>query len=65
MSIGMHMKEIREAGEADGRKEWTTSDLAPILAALRGLRFGSVELIIQDYRLIQIDRNEKIRPAKT
>jgi hypothetical protein len=58
------MSEIKQAGEAAFRKEWTASDLAPILDALRGLRFGSVELIIQDYKLIQIDRNEKFRPQK-
>lgn len=59
------MNEVRQIGERDNRRDWTPSDLAPILEALRGLRYGSVELIIQDYRLIQIDRNEKIRPLKT
>ena len=59
------MKAIKLGAEADSRKEWTLSDLTPILDALRGLRYGSVELIIQDYKLIQIDRNEKIRPLKT
>jgi hypothetical protein len=58
------MKENGPSKEADIRREWTAEELAPILAALRGLRYGSVELIIQDYRLIQIDRNEKIRPAR-
>lgn len=42
-------------------KDWKPADLGPILEALRGLRYGSVEIIIQDYRLIQIDRREKIR----
>jgi hypothetical protein len=59
------MKELKHVGDAEARKDWTVADLAPILEALRGLRYGSVELIIQDYRLIQIDRKEKIRSFKT
>jgi hypothetical protein len=57
------MKELSQVSET--RKDWTAADLAPILEALRGLRYGSVELIIQDYRLIQIDRKEKIRSFRT
>ena len=45
-------------------REWQLSDLAPVLEALQGLRFGSVELFIQDSRLVQIDRREKIRSFK-
>jgi hypothetical protein len=32
-----------------------------ILASLRGLRFGSVNIIVQDGVVIQIDRTEKQR----
>ena len=58
---------MSETGEhGTGRPgDWQLSDLAPVLEALRGLRYGSVELIIQDYRLMQIDRREKIRTFKT
>jgi hypothetical protein len=42
-------------------KDWKLSDLVPVLQALRGVRFGSVELVIQDGRLVQIERKEKIR----
>ena len=59
------MSELRQLGEIGTGREWTLADLTPILAALRGLRYGSVELIIQDFRLIQIDRKEKIRSFKT
>jgi hypothetical protein len=48
-----------------GDKEWKLLDLLPVLEALQGLRFGSVELFIQDSRLVQIDRREKIRTVKT
>ncbi len=46
-------------------KVWKPSDLGPVLEALQGLRYGSVEIIIQDFQLIQIDRREKIRGFKT
>ncbi|HLP40873.1 MAG TPA: YezD family protein [Fibrobacteria bacterium] len=40
---------------------WRLADLGPVLEALKGIRYGSVELIVQDGRLVQIDRKEKIR----
>ncbi len=36
-------------------------EIQAILDALRGLRFGSVEIIVQDARIVQIDRREKRR----
>ena len=57
------MSEVkRTLGE--GIRDWNVADLLPVLEALRGLRFGSVELFIQDSRLVQIDRREKIRTVK-
>jgi len=32
-----------------------------ISQAIRGLRFGSVEVVIQDGKIIQIERKEKFR----
>ena len=32
-----------------------------ILRALRDLRFGSVEIIIHDSKVVQIERREKVR----
>jgi hypothetical protein len=32
-----------------------------ILLAIKGLRYGSVEIIIHDSRIVQIERKEKIR----
>jgi hypothetical protein len=46
-------------------KSWKLADLAPVLEALQGLRYGSVEIFVQDGKLIQIDRREKIRSFKT
>jgi len=35
--------------------------LERIAQAIEGLRFGSVEIVIQDGRVVQIERKEKIR----
>ncbi len=35
-----------------------------LLRALEGIQFGSVEVIVQDGRVIQIERNEKTRFAR-
>ena len=35
--------------------------LADVRAALRGLQFGSVQIIVQDGVIVQIDRTEKRR----
>jgi hypothetical protein len=47
------------------RKEQPASDLQLVLehvrSALRGLRFGQVTLIVQDGRVVQVDRFEKTR----
>jgi hypothetical protein len=32
-----------------------------ILAAIRGLRFGSVEIVVHDSRVVRIERREKLR----
>lgn len=34
-----------------------------ILAALDGIRFGLVEIVIHDGRIVQIERREKVRLA--
>ena len=37
-------------------------DLGPtVLRALRGLRFGSVEIVVHDGRVVQIERRERVR----
>lgn len=33
----------------------------PVIEALRGIRFGSVEIVIHDGRIVQIERREKVR----
>ena len=35
--------------------------LNQLLAALRDLRFGSVEIVVHDSRVVQIERREKVR----
>jgi hypothetical protein len=47
----------------DRRDETVYSDeiLRRIANAISGVRFGSVEVVIQDSRVVQIERKEKFR----
>lgn len=36
-------------------------DLTHIASALDGVRYGSVEIVIHDSRIVQIERKEKLR----
>jgi hypothetical protein len=42
-------------------EEVSDKDLAYVTSALRGIRFGSVEIVIHDSRIVQIERKEKVR----
>lgn len=46
---------------AIGDRDIAAHTLEEIRASLRGLRFGSVNIIVQDGVVIQIDRTEKKR----
>lgn len=46
---------------AAGPGESAQPEIKAILDALRGLRFGSIEIFVQDARIVQIDRREKRR----
>ena len=39
----------------------TEQDLTHVVSALRGVRYGSVEITIHDSRIVQIERREKLR----
>ncbi len=41
--------------------QWHVELERQVREALRTMRFGTVTLVVQDGRVIQIDRNEKIR----
>lgn len=38
--------------------------LAEVLRAVREIRHGCVQIVIQDSRVVQIDRTEKVRLSK-
>jgi hypothetical protein len=40
---------------------FTPEEAQKILAAIAGLRFGSVEVVVHDGRIVQIERTEKVR----
>jgi hypothetical protein len=35
--------------------------IATVRRALRGLRFGSVEIVVHDGRVVQVERRERVR----
>lgn len=37
------------------------NDIRKVLDAIRGLRFGSVEITVHEGRIVQVERKEKIR----
>jgi len=49
--------------ESGSRKNdaWNAELERKVRAALSDIRYGTVTLVVQDSRVIQIDRNEKIR----
>ncbi len=40
----------------------TANIASQITQMLQGIRYGSVEIIIHDHKVVQIERKEKIRP---
>jgi len=44
-----------------GVRDVDTGWVASLLDAVRGLRFGAVELLVHDGRVVQIERREKLR----
>jgi hypothetical protein len=49
------------SGAATNGRLPTEEELREISASLRGLRYGSVSIVVQDGVIIQIDRTEKKR----
>lgn len=46
---------------ADNRRQITDEELKKIKDSLRGLRYGAVQITVQDGVIVQIDRTEKWR----
>lgn len=51
--------------EVQNEPEWGDEILQRIAKAISGVRFGSVEIVIQDSRVVQIERKEKFRFDKS
>ncbi len=45
-------------------KEGEKKLLSQILKALRSIRYGYVQIVVQDSKIVQIDKTEKIRLDK-
>ena len=53
--------EIPSAGSNSNGRLPTEDELREIAASLRGMRYGSVSIVVQDGVIIQIDRTDKKR----
>ncbi len=54
------MSDIK-SGEQEIKTEILKRDLDQIIEMVKTVRYGSVTIIIQDHRIMQIEKNEKIR----
>ena len=61
MSSSRAEKDVRDSEMGPLGPAGVPVDLEPIRAAIKGIRFGEVRIVIQDGRVIQIDRMEKQR----
>jgi hypothetical protein len=61
MSSSLADRDARESETDRLGPASAAADLEPIRAAIKGIRFGEVRIVIQDGRVIQIDRMEKQR----
>lgn len=61
MSTTRHDPPASQTAGLGGRSLPTDDELREISASLRGLRYGSVSIVVQDGVIIQIDRIEKRR----
>jgi hypothetical protein len=57
---------MRQLAATPGREEDSMSAITPpvereILDAVRGIRYGSVEVVIHDSQVVQVVRTEKVR----
>jgi hypothetical protein len=52
---------MQKRQETAYRQSWNADLEAKIKDCLQAMRFGTVTLVVQDGKVIQIDRNEKIR----
>ena len=43
------------------KPESTPKDEQAVIKALQGIRFGSVEIVIHESKIVQIERKEKFR----
>ena len=57
----MIMEDAMSRIDSTGQSHLHEQDLTNILSALQGIRYGSLEVIVHDSRIVQIERKEKLR----
>lgn len=57
---------LKESSMGSTNSELWSKELERVIRdALESIRFGTVSLVVQDGRVIQVDKNEKIRINRT
>jgi hypothetical protein len=52
---------MSQLSQVSAQPRASDENLTHILSALQGIRYGSIEIIIHDSRVVQIERKEKLR----
>jgi len=55
------MAETQSSPAAGAAAPGIDAGTTAVLTALRGLRYGSVEVVVHNGRIVQIERREKVR----
>lgn len=55
------MNQKASLGSDKGKELLTEQELQKLFEIIKTIKYGSVTLVIQDGKVVQIDRNEKVR----
>ncbi len=44
-----------------GKGQLATENIEQIVSIIQGIRFGSIEIVIHDGKVVQVERREKLR----
>ncbi len=58
-------KKVQDAVDDEESTALDDETAARILAAIRSLRYGAVEVTVHDSRVVQIDKKERIRVGRS
>jgi hypothetical protein len=57
----MDLQATSKSTMSQSKTPLSDNDVRKVLEAIKGLRFGSVEITVHEGRIVQVERKEKIR----